>query len=125
MKGNPQKHYLTTKIHLMMKRRTFVQAASVLGASFCSGLSATAQIIQPTLPSFVSLHIKDLKSQVLQNTAELNIANRYAIADKWLSVKTVVREHYNGDDYTFTFKNHSGNLIQLSKHNGQLKTVVS
>lgn len=108
-----------------MKRRTFVQAASVLGASFCSGLSASAQILQPTLPSFLSLHIKDLKNQVLQNTSELNISNRYAFTDRLLSVKTIVKESYKGDDYVFSFKNHSGNLIQLSKQKGVLKTTIS
>ncbi|MGB1242180.1 MAG: hypothetical protein ACPG49_06645 [Chitinophagales bacterium] len=109
----------------MMKRRTFVQAASVLGASFCSGLSASAQILQPTLPSFVSLHIKDLKKQVLQNTNELNISNRYAFTDALFSVKTVVNESYKGDDYVFTFKNYSGNLIQLSKKKGVFQAKMS
>ena len=109
----------------MMKRRTFVQAASVLGASFCSGLSASAQILQPSLPSFVALQLKDLKSQVLQNTEDLAISNRYVLAEDLFSVKRIVKEEYKGNDFTFVFKNRTGNTIRVSKDKGVVKTVVA
>ncbi|MEZ4884953.1 MAG: hypothetical protein R3E32_09525 [Chitinophagales bacterium] len=109
----------------MMKRRTFINATTILGACFSTGISASAQIIQPTLPSFISLHIQDLKGQILQTSSELNINNRYALAEEMLSIHRVVKEEYKGENYVFAFKNRSGNLIEFSKQNGMAKVMVS
>ncbi|MFK7907844.1 MAG: hypothetical protein AB8B69_22120 [Chitinophagales bacterium] len=109
----------------MMKRRTFINLTGVLGASFCSGLSASAQILQPSLPSFISSHVGELKSDLLQTSSELDIQNRYQIAENLLGVKQVLKEEYKGEDYVFCFKNRLGNLVKLSKKNGVSKAVFA
>ena len=108
----------------MMKRRTFLNLTTVLGAGFCSGLSASAQILQPTLPSSINLHIKDLKNAVRQNFSKLGVQNHYALAEDLFSIQKIVKEEYKGQNYAFSFKNHSGQLIHLSNQKGILQTKI-